>query len=62
MDPTTIANPMITAAMTMAMPRFPFLSSSHSSTGVSHVKTFSRIQRETAIVTAPTTPQPKVFR
>ena len=46
----------------MAIPRFPFFSSSHSSTGVSQVKTLNKIQRETAIVMAPITPQPKVLR
>ena len=32
------------------------------SIGVSQVKTFSKSQRETAIVMAPTNPQPKAFK
>src|SRR5688500_1352590 len=53
---------MITAAITMAMARLPFFSSSHSSTGVSHVKTNSKIQRDRTIVIIPTTPHPINFR
>src|SRR5919109_4576417 len=61
-DEITRANPMITEAITIAIARFPFFNSSHSSTGVSHVKIPSRIQRETAIVKMPTAPHPISFR
>jgi hypothetical protein len=58
----TKAKPKITAAMTMATARLPFFSSSHSSTGVSQVKTDSKIQSERAMVRMPTAPQPMSFR
>ena len=58
----TKAKPKITAAMTMATARLPFFSSSHSSTGVSQVKTDSKIQSERAMVKIPTAPQPMSFR
>ena len=61
-DDITRAKPIITAVITIAITRFPFFNSSHSSTGVSHVKTSSKIHRDRTIVKMPTAPHPINFR